>query len=255
MQLPPIDAHAHIEPSILPADLAALDALVFAVTMHPREWKQALARDDALTVWGLGVHPASAESLRAFDADQFGEHLEQALLVGEVGLDARAGRLSHQKAVLGAVLDAVGKVPRPITLHSVGTSRGVLDALTRRPVAAPILHWWRGSRVETEQAIEMGCYFSLNGAEAVRPKVLELLPPDRVLTETDFPHTFRADRRAARPAAVETIERALENAWSVDRFQLRRQLWRTVGGIFDRCDLVDRAPGRIQDVLLTVGTH
>ncbi len=255
VHLPAIDAHAHIEPSVHPADLAALDALVFAVTIHPREWEEALAREDALAVWGLGAHPARLDSLRAFDADQFGERLERILFVGEVGLDARAGRISDQEAVLGAVLDAVAAVPRPITLHSVGTSARVLDALTRRPVAAPILHWWRGSSAETEQAIEMGCFFSINGAEAADPKVLDLLPPDRVLTETDFPHTRRADRRAAKPAAVETIERALEDTWSLDRFQVRRQLWRTVGGIFDRCELLDRAPEGVQDVLLTVGTH
>lgn len=255
VQLPAIDAHAHIEPSVPPAALASLDALVFAVTIHPREWEQVLAREDALTVWGLGVHPARADSLRAFDADRFGEHLDRTLLVGEVGLDARSGRLPQQQAVLAAVLDAVGTVPRPITLHSVRSSGGLLDALARRPVAAPILHWWRGSRAETEQAIEMGCFFSVNGAEAANPKVLDLLPPDRVLTETDFPHSRRADRRATKPAAVETIERALEQTWSLDRFQLRRQLWRTVGEIFDRCDLVDCASERIQDLLLTVGTR
>jgi TatD DNase family protein len=255
VRLPAIDAHAHIEPSVRPSDLAALDALVFAVTIHPREWEQALAREDALAIWGLGAHPARADSLRAFDADRFGEHLKRTLFIGEVGLDARAGRLSRQEVVLDAVLDAVGSVPRPITLHSAGASGGLLDALRRRPVAAPILHWWRGSRSETEQAIEMGCFFSVNGAEAADAKVLDLLPPDRVLTETDFPHTRRADRRASKPAAVETIERALETAWSLDRFRLRRQLWRTVGEIFERCDLLDRAPERMQDVLLTVGTR
>ena len=52
----------------------------------------------------------------------------------------------------------------------------------------------------------MGCFFSVNGAEARRPKVLALLPQNRVLAETDFPYSRRSDPVADRPAAVATIE-------------------------------------------------
>src|SRR4051794_33053643 len=125
IELPAIDAHAHVESTVRPADLTTLNALVFAVTVHPREWNPALRRDDALTVWGLGAHPARADSLRDFDAARLGEVLERALLVGEVGLDARAGRLPQQEAVLDAALELVISVPRPVSLHSVGASAGV----------------------------------------------------------------------------------------------------------------------------------
>jgi hypothetical protein len=41
---------------------------------------------------------------------------------------------------------------------------------------------------------------------------LDLLPCDRVLTETDFPHSQRSDPAAKRPAAVATIEDAFDGA-------------------------------------------
>lgn len=255
IRLPAIDAHAHIQPDVPASDLEALNALVFAVTVHPREWDQALRRSDPLAVWGLGVHPGRADSRRDFDAARFAEIVERSLLVGEVGLDARAGVMTQQEVVFDAVLEVVSTVPRPVSVHSNGATAEVIAALRRRPIVAPILHWWRGSESETAEAVELGCFFSVNGAEAMNPKILDLLPPDRVLTETDFPHSRRADRRAARPAAVETIELALERSWSLDRFELRRELWRTVGEVFDRCDLLDQAPEPVQDVLLTVGTH
>jgi MerR family regulatory protein len=50
-----------------------------------------------------------------------------------------------------------------------------------------------GSEKEAVEAVEVGCYFSVSCAEAIRPKVLEHLPEGRVLTETDFPHTRSTD--------------------------------------------------------------
>ena len=127
----------------------------------------------------------------------------------------------------------------------------MLAALRRRPVAGAILHWWRGSQAETQEALELGCFFSLNGAEARQPKVLAELPPERVLTETDFPHTRRTDSAADRPAAVTTIETALMERWGVDRVMLRRQLWQNLGALFERCELIERLPVGVQETLAT----
>ena len=99
----------------------------------------------------------------------------------------------------------------------------------------------------------MGCFFSLNGAEVKNPKVLDLLPPERVLTETDFPHSKRSDRAATQPAAVATIEHALMRAWDLDEHDLRRRLWGNLIELYERCDLTERLPDAVQDIMLTVG--
>jgi TatD DNase family protein len=103
----------------------------------------------------------------------------------------------------------------------------ILRAVEQHPAAMPILHWWRGSRAETLRAPELGCLFSLNGHEAQSPKVIELIPLDRVITETDFPHSRRYDRAADRPGAVSTPESLLGQHHGVSRSYLRVQLWLT----------------------------
>jgi len=174
--------------------------------------------------------------------------------VGEVGLDGRAKTpTADQRTVFDVVLAVVQDVPRPTTIHSVSASRHVLDALSARPIAAPILHWWRGTKGETQETIEMGCFFSLNGAEVKNPRVLDLLPPERVLTETDFPHSTRSDRAAAQPGATTTIERALLATWGLDELHLRCRLWRTLVDVYERCGLTDRLPESVQDIMLTAG--
>jgi TatD DNase family protein len=254
MTLPPIDAHAHIETRVPARDLAGLGAFVVAVTREPSEWQAALRRRDALAVWGVGVHPGIPGAIEAFDGDTFAEAVATSLVVGEVGLDGHSkAPATEQRRVFDAVLAVVADLPRPTTIHSVAASRRVLDALVSRPIAAPILHWWRGTKAETEEATAMDCFFSLNGAEAKNPKVLDLIPPERVLTETDFPHSMRSDRAAKQPAAVATIENALMRAWGLDELGLRRRLWRTLVELYERCDLTERLPEPVQDVMLTAG--
>ena len=254
MTLPPIDAHAHIETRIPARDLAGLRAFVVAVTREPKEWQAALRRRDDLAVWGVGVHPGLPSAIEAFEQRAFADAVERSLFVGEVGLDGRSKvPIVEQRRVFDEVLSVVEECPRPTTIHSVSASQHVLDALAERPIAAPVLHWWRGTLPETEEAIAMGCFFSLNGAEVRNPKVLDILPPERVLTETDFPHSKRSDRAATQPAAVTTIEHALMRAWDIDELGLRRRLWRNLVELYDRCELTERLPDAVQDVMLTAG--
>jgi TatD DNase family protein len=148
---------------------------------------------------------------------------------------------------LGAVLAAAATRPRPITIHSRFACDAVLDCLEARPQAAPILHWWRGDEAQTRRALSLGCYFSLNGAEVARPRILNSLPAERVLTETDYPHTIAADPAADRPAAVRTIEGALVEAWDTDLHNVRVRVWANLADAFRRADSLDQLLGdRVQ---------
>jgi TatD DNase family protein len=254
--LPPLDCHAHVKTSIAVNELRALRAIVVAVTREPAEWEAALAREDPTTLWGIGVHPGRAGALRDFDSDRFRAAIEHAAFVGEVGLDARARTDKRRQAeVFAAVLDALAEQPRPVTIHSTAANGEVLAALRRRPVAGAVLHWWRGTRAETDEAVELGCFFSINGHEIRTPKVLDWLPPDRLLTETDFPHSQRYDPAASRPGSVETVETELSNRWSTDRLRVRERLWRNFGSVLMATQAVERMPRAILVALATAGVE
>jgi TatD DNase family protein len=232
--LPPIDAHAHINVRIDAAELTRLGAVVLAVTRSIAEWQAAAARDDDLTLWGIGCHPALPAAVDAFDPRAFADALPSAAFVGEVGLDGRSPvPLDKQVEVLTQILKAVQRVPRPVSIHSTGATRAMLELLQAHPIAVPILHWWRGTRTETLRALELGCLFSLNGHEAKSPKVIELIPLDRVITETDFPHSRRYDRAADRPGAVSTPESLLSTRHGISRTDLRVRLWLTLATLLE----------------------
>jgi TatD DNase family protein len=251
LPLPPLDAHAHVAPGVPAGDLASLRAAVFAVTLSLSEWEQAAGRTDERTAWGLGCHPAISGELEAFSPSAFSEALDSAALVGEVGLDARRGAsIAAQREVFSQVLEMLTERPRLVSVHSVGASRQVLDALERHPQSGAILHWWRGSITETDRALEMGCFFSLNAAEAIRPKIIGRIPPERVLTETDFPHTQRHDPAGDRPGVVETIERALGEVWALDEWGVRQQIWTNLAVLLDQTASSRLMPTGIRKALL-----
>lgn len=252
--LPPIDAHAHVLTSIDGRELRALRSVVFAVTRDPTEWEAAAARQDELCIWGLGCHPKVASAVPRFDADRLAELASSTPLIGEVGLDGGSTvPMAQQRSAFRGALEVARDQSRLVSIHSVRAASTVLDELESvGDVKGAILHWWRGNTSETARAIELGCFFSLNGAEVARPKVLSALPVDRVLTETDFPHTRRSDNAADRPGVVTTIEHALGEAWELSGDDVRRHLWRNFAGICASTGTSSLMPRRVQGSLLAV---
>jgi TatD DNase family protein len=160
-----------------------------------------------------------------FSEARFARALKTAAFVGEVGLDRRSRvPMERQVAVLTETLRAVQMTPRPVSLHSTGATTAVLDALEQHRSRCPSCIGG-GSRAETVRALELGCLFSLNGHEAHSPKVIELIPLDRVFTETDLSHSRRYDRPADRPGAVSTPEGLLSAHDGVRRSDLRVRFW------------------------------
>src|SRR3546814_14065790 len=74
-----------------------------------------------------------------------------------------------------------------------------------------VLHWFTGTKSEAKRALELGCYFSINagmlGNEKHAP-MMQTIPLDRMLTETDGPFT-RAGDRPSQPADVAGVVGAL----------------------------------------------
>lgn len=248
-----LDAHAHIKPDIHPDSLRDLNACVIAMTRSLTEYETVRKRQDSGTVWAVGSHPALSSAHRTFSAERFADMLQGAAVVGELGLDRRCRvEMSEQVGTLQSALGAIGEVPRIVSLHSVGATSEVLDALREHPVAAPILHWWRGDRKATDRAIEADCYFSLNAAEAVDPKVIEYLPAERVLTETDHPFGDKKERGQRRPGHVLTIETALARTWDADSEAVRRRVWENLRALITKTESADLWPRSFQATLMAL---
>lgn len=229
-ELPPLDCHAHVAPDVTPRQIAGLQgALVFAMTRTPQEAYAAARRSDDDFSWGFGVHPGIPEALAAVDHGTLARAVARHAVIGEVGLDRR-GPEAPQRAALEAILSACHERPVLLSLHSTGCTRSLLDILKQQPHPGAILHWFNGSPDEIAEAVELGCYFSVN--QAMTDDRVALIPRSRMLPETDFPSSRRATL-ASKPGDTAVLERRLAQRDGVPTTAVRRGWYRNLGQLID----------------------
>jgi TatD DNase family protein len=222
----PLDLHAHIAPKIEAHELTALRAVVFAATRSLDEAHEALQRRDDYCVWGVGCHPKLVSAQRGFEQRRFAELVERTAFVSEVGLDGSSRvPMGDQQRTLAAILDRLAVNPRIVSLHSYSATAEVVEVLRRNPVPGVVLHWWLGTERETIEALELGCWFSVNASSVRRQDVMATIPLDRLLSETDHPYGDRRNRDQARPGNVADVEKAIGVRHGLGREETRAALW------------------------------
>lgn len=218
-----VDFHCHLDlyPDHALAVQQAETAGVFtlAVTTTPRAWPRnhELAQRTKHVRAALGLHPQLVAE-RETEIELWDRHLAETRYVGEVGLDAGPRffkSLDAQKRVFQHVLQQCAQAgDKIITVHSIRSAKAVLDLVeTHLPPERGriILHWFTGTKSEAKRALELGCYFSINtgmlGNERHAP-MMQAIPLDRMLTETDGPFT-RIGERPSQPTDVVCVVEAL----------------------------------------------
>lgn len=229
-----VDFHCHLD---LYRDHAAVITecdrecvATLAVTTTPKAWKrnrELASRSEHVRV-ALGLHPQLVAE-RASELPLFEALLPDARYVGEIGLDAgpRFYRsFPEQERIFERILRSCaeqgGKV---LTVHSVRAVRKVLDHIEAALPAdrgRVVLHWFTGTPAEARRAAALGCYFSINSEMLRSPKhrkLVEGLPLERLLTETDGPFV-EVEGAPVRPVAVSDTVRDLAAVFATDKVLL-----------------------------------
>lgn len=235
-ELPSLDAHAHLD-HVHTGDELAHSGYVLAMTLSLEEAGFSSGRCDAQVVWGVGCHPRKLKAQESFDAERFRCLAERTALVGEVGLDVGLhyshALLETQLQVFREVLKMVSEMPRIVSIHSYQAPGLVVKELQRVPIDVPILHWWTGNVADTRKAVALGCYFSVHSAVARHSKFRSVVPPERILVESD--HGF-ADPPEAIPCRIEWVEHLVAQQYGLGREDVRRLAWQNLLTIVKKTD-------------------
>lgn len=247
-----IDFHCHLDlypdhaAAVREAEVAGVFTL--AVTTTPKAWarNQELTRNTRHVRAALGLHPQLVSS-RADEIALWETLLPQTRYVGEVGLDAGPRfykSLDLQKDVFARVLRACSKAGgKIITVHSVRSAKAVLDHIEEHlahQTNRVVLHWFTGSRSEAARALDMGCYFSINGTMLRSEKATALirtLPVERMLTETDGPFT-EVDGRPSRPVDVADTVQSLAELLDLPPMTLASAMRNNLRRVLQETDLL-----------------
>lgn len=249
---PSLDLHAHVDTGIDSASLLNLRAVIFAASRSLEDSERALDRQppDLLTIWGVGVHPGLKLALDSHSADRFRMLLDRSGYVGEIGLDGRTpARLPRQREVFASILGQLQAQPRLTSIHSYAATTEVIEELTQTPIIGAILHWWLGDSETTRQAVELGAYFSINAASLRRPDLLDMIPIDRLLPETDHPDGNRYGSRPRQPGSTTDVEVALARHHGVEPADVRLKFWQNLARLANATDVGALLPSRVSAIL------
>ncbi|MFA5160495.1 MAG: TatD family hydrolase [Candidatus Omnitrophota bacterium] len=204
-----IDAHLHLQDiqvkGVLTETLAC--AWDFGVcrfccnSTRSSDWpvvEEIVRLDDRIFPF-FGVHPWYAEKVKpGWDSE-----LERFLRnrnagVGEIGLDKTRKDIdfTRQTQVFHRQLEIAGHLEKPFSVHCVRAWGDLTSILKSNltPRSRFVMHSYQGSPEMLREFLDLGAYVSFSWrtlqreAESVQ-RLIQLVPLDRLLLETDFPYT------------------------------------------------------------------
>ena len=158
----------------------------------------------------LGFHPHDAAKMTQADMDRLYDLTghDEVVAVGETGLDYHYmySDADSQQRIFRAHLDIAVERNKPVVIHTreaFDDTVRILDEYTGR-LKNVVIHCYGGDKAQTRLVLERGWYMSFTGtvtfkkADALR-EVVKLIPPDRVMVETDCPYISPEPMRKIRP--------------------------------------------------------
>ncbi|MFX0206645.1 MAG: TatD family hydrolase, partial [Candidatus Hodarchaeota archaeon] len=179
----------------------------------------------------------------------FYDLVERAAIVGEVGLDTNSRvPIDLQRQNFRQILEIVTEIPRLISIHSYRATELVIKELRQKDLnnAIPVLHWWTGTADLTQEAVALGCYFSIHSAVARHSKFRTRVPPKRILIESD--HGYR-DPPSAIPCRIEWVEYLVGQQLKLNIQHVRHLVWRNLGSIIQKTGTKELFPKIFVDIL------
>ena len=214
MTLAHADMHVHLDQFDDPAEVAreaAADGCgLFCATTTPKGYlaaRELLTGSPNVRV-GAGLHPwwIADGSCGEKDVCALLDLIPKERFVGEIGLDflekhASKSSWEAQMTAFCRICAAAGASGNKVlTIHSVRATATTLSILAETGClenCACILHWFSDSTDLLWAAIKAGCWFSLGERSLQTGKgreYIKLIPPERLLFETDMPWPGDASR-------------------------------------------------------------
>ncbi len=203
------DTHAHYDDSAFDEDreelLASLHGQGVGTVVNVGADMESSARTVELTeqypfIYGaVGVHPDGVGELDEEKLSRLREYLALPKIVaaGEIGLDYYWDKENHdlQKEWFVRQFRLAAELEKPVIIHSREAAADTFDIVKAefRPGMHVVMHCYSYSPEQAREYLKMGLYFGIGGVLTFKnarklKEVVEELPMERILLETDCPY-------------------------------------------------------------------
>lgn len=224
-----IDTHAHLEEIknleqvLAGARKAGLVAVVAVGSdlVSNQKALQLASLYEKFVYPALGWHPwYLKEAEMSANLEFIESHIDEAVAVGEVGLDyhKRVRAVADkelQKQVLSEILKIAREHNKPALIHSRYAWRDAFDLVKEAGLKEAVFHWYTGTSSVLRDIIGQGYYISVTPAveyhEEHRRAVKEV-PLERMLLETDAPVVYQRGSQNEFTSSPADVTRSLRGA-------------------------------------------
>lgn len=147
--------------------------------------------DSKYTKFAIGFHPMNGD-LNLKDLRDFMYLLQTTNYVGEVGLDfiqKNGMKKEQQLAVFDDIVSICSKRNKLMSVHIRGAEKEALQIISKYKPQKCILHWYTGSLMCQKEFVEIGCYFSVNANMLQNMEIVNAIPKEKLLIESDGPYS------------------------------------------------------------------
>lgn len=180
-----------------------------------------LARKYEFIYCAVGVHPHEADAVNARikSGIEALSRQDKVVAIGETGLDYYRNYSGHdnQKALFIWLIELGKKRGFPLVIHNRQADEQVLNILREHQVSKGVVHCFSGSEDFLKGCLDLGlfisftCNITYKKAENLR-RLIELIPVERIMLETDAPYLSPDGFRGRRNEPVNVKYAALEIA-------------------------------------------
>lgn len=182
----------------------------------------------------LGIHPTDSGELTESDIEWIKSQcaLEKCVAVGEIGLDYYWDEPDRaiQKKWFVRQLELAKEVKLPVVIHSRDAAQDTVEIMKAEKAQeiGGVVHCYSYSRELAKTFLDMGFYFGIGGVVTFNngrklKEVVEYLPMDRIVLETDSPYLapvpFRGKRNDSRKLTYVVEQIAQIKGISLDEVQ------------------------------------
>lgn len=220
-----IDTHAHLQVEHFDADRdeviqrahAAGVAAIICISTDVASSRAAiaLAEKHQNVYAAVGIHPNDCAATRDDDLKQIAELAQhpKVVAIGETGMDDywKTVPLPKQAEVFARQLELATQCNKPVVIHNREASAAIMDTLRAHGVTrlAGVFHCFSENLPYAEQVLHLGCHVSFTGnltyKKSALPEVVQHIPLERLMLETDSPYMTPVPHRGKRNEPAYTV--------------------------------------------------
>jgi len=238
------DTHAHYDADWFDADrheiLAGLPARSIGLVVNPgcdiptSRTAVELAERYSYVYAAVGIHPSDCAGTGEAEYEALRElaRHEKVVAIGEIGLDyywEDNPPKEFQQQVLRRQIELALEVDLPVIIHDREAHQDCLNIVKSHPNVNGVYHCYSGSIEDAKTLVKMGWMISFTGVITFKNarrslEIIEWLPMDRIMVETDAPYLtpepFRGKRNDS--AKVRYMIETIANVKGMDPEEVAR---------------------------------